>query len=192
LSKAWRKWLLPFVDVLYIRCDWRDVQKGPWQLTLSPVWDITFDAAKRHNLVVGFRTQLYSPNIQPQELSMPDFLQDKVPIVNIGHKSKRHQVGFDFRCLPRTLGSSHRPVFIDPNHCFGAVWAPAAMILVAGGHWWKGLILLGCGAGVVGPRRQARMLRGGEIPNRLRPITLKRHGRHDCGRISLALQTTVR
>lgn len=31
-----------------------------------------------------------------------------------------------------------------------AVWAPAVMILVAGGHWWKGLILLGCGAGVVG------------------------------------------
>ena len=31
-----------------------------------------------------------------------------------------------------------------------AVWAPAVMILVAGGHWWKGLILLGWGAGIVG------------------------------------------
>jgi predicted PurR-regulated permease PerM len=31
-----------------------------------------------------------------------------------------------------------------------AVWAPAVMILVADGHWWKALILLGCGAGVVG------------------------------------------
>jgi predicted PurR-regulated permease PerM len=31
-----------------------------------------------------------------------------------------------------------------------AVWVPAVMILVAGGHWWKGLILLGWGAGVVG------------------------------------------
>ncbi len=31
-----------------------------------------------------------------------------------------------------------------------AVWAPAVMILVAGGHWWKALILLGWGAGVVG------------------------------------------
>ena len=75
---------LPFVDVLYIRCDWRDVQSGPGKLSLSPVWDITFDAAKRHNLGVGFRIQLSSPNIQPQKLSMPDFLQDKVPIVNIG------------------------------------------------------------------------------------------------------------
>ena len=76
---------LPFVDVLYIRCDWRDVQTGPGKLTLSPVWDITFNAAKRHNLGVGVRIQLSSPNIQPQKLSMPDFLHDKVPIVNIGH-----------------------------------------------------------------------------------------------------------
>ena len=68
---------LPFVDVLYIRCDWRDVQAGPGKLTPSPVWDITFDAARRHNLGVGFRIQLSSPNIQPQKLSMPDFLQTK-------------------------------------------------------------------------------------------------------------------
>ncbi len=58
---------LPFVDVLYIRCDWRDVQTSPGKLQLSPVWDATFDAAKRHNLGVGFRIQLSSPNIQPQE-----------------------------------------------------------------------------------------------------------------------------
>jgi len=30
-----------------------------------------------------------------------------------------------------------------------AVWGPAVIILVIGGHWWKGLILLGWGAGVV-------------------------------------------
>ena len=29
---------LPFVDVLYIRCDWRDVQTSPGKLNLSPVW----------------------------------------------------------------------------------------------------------------------------------------------------------
>lgn len=31
-----------------------------------------------------------------------------------------------------------------------AVWGPAAIILPIGGHWWKGLMLLGWGAGVVG------------------------------------------
>ena len=28
---------LPFVDVLYIRCDWRDVQSAPGKLNLNPV-----------------------------------------------------------------------------------------------------------------------------------------------------------
>jgi hypothetical protein len=89
-TKRGKNGSLPFVDVLYIRCDWRDVQTGPGKLNLSPVWDITFDAAKRHNLGVAFRIRLSSPNIQPQKLSLPDFLQDKVPIVNIGNKSKEH------------------------------------------------------------------------------------------------------
>jgi predicted PurR-regulated permease PerM len=31
-----------------------------------------------------------------------------------------------------------------------AVWLPAAIILAAGGHWWKGLILLVWGAAIVG------------------------------------------
>ena len=31
----------------------------------------------------------------------------------------------------------------------GAVWGPAVIILVISGHWWKGLILLGWGAGVI-------------------------------------------
>ena len=31
-----------------------------------------------------------------------------------------------------------------------AVWGPAVIILVIGGHWWKALILLGWGAAVVG------------------------------------------
>ncbi|MGC2195621.1 MAG: AI-2E family transporter [Terriglobales bacterium] len=31
-----------------------------------------------------------------------------------------------------------------------AVWGPAVIILVVSGHWWKGLILLGWGAAVVG------------------------------------------
>lgn len=87
---------LPFVDVLYIRCDWRDVHAGPGKLQLSPVWEATFDAAKRHNLGVGFRIQLSSPNIQPAHLSLPDFLHGKVPVVNIGHKSKEHHTDFDF------------------------------------------------------------------------------------------------
>ena len=75
---------LPFVDLLYIRCDWRDVQKAPGKLDLHPIWKLTLDAAKAHNLRVGFRIQLSSPNIQPAKLSLPDYVKEKVPLVKIG------------------------------------------------------------------------------------------------------------
>jgi hypothetical protein len=84
---------LPFVDVLYIRCDWRDVQSKPGRLDLNPVWRLTFDAAKRHDLRVGFRVQMSNTEGQPQRLALPDFLQAKVPLVKIG-KLKRGDVEF--------------------------------------------------------------------------------------------------
>src|SRR2546428_5431645 len=68
---------LPFVEVLYIRCDWRDVQNRPERLDLSPVWDLTLDAARPHGLRAGFRVQLSSPQIQPARLSLPDLVQEK-------------------------------------------------------------------------------------------------------------------
>ena len=110
---------LPFVDVLYIRCDWRDVQTSPGKLQLSPVWEATLDAAKRHNLGVGFRIQLSSPNIQPQKLSMPDFLRGRVPLVNIGHKSKVHQVDFDFY-EPRYDSPEFQNAFTELNELLAA------------------------------------------------------------------------
>jgi hypothetical protein len=79
---------LPFVDVLYIRCDWRDVQKAPGRLDLHPIWKLTFDAAKQYGQRVAFRVQLSSPVFQPRQLSMPDFVQQKVPIVNIGRMAR--------------------------------------------------------------------------------------------------------
>src|SRR5919201_6496564 len=66
---------LPFVDVLYIRCDWRDVQTRPGQLDLNPVWRLSFDAARRHNLRVGFRVQMSNTVGQPERLAPPGFLQ---------------------------------------------------------------------------------------------------------------------
>src|ERR1041385_598 len=52
---------LAFVDVLYIRCDWRNVQLRPGRLDLDPVWKLTIDAAQRHDLRVAFRVQLSNP-----------------------------------------------------------------------------------------------------------------------------------
>lgn len=132
---------LPFVDVLYIRCDWRDVQTGAGKLTLSPVWDITLDTAKRHNLGVGFRIQLSSPNVQPQKLSMPDFLHDRVPIVNIGHKSREHQPGFDFY-EPRYDSPEFQKAFAELNDLLSTKFGDNAhleyMDLMMYGFWGEG------------------------------------------------------
>jgi hypothetical protein len=132
---------LPFTDVLYIRCDWRDVQSSPGKLDLSPVWEATFDAAKRHNLGVGFRIQLSSPNIQPQKLSLPDFLKDKVPIVNIGRKSKAHRVDFDFY-EPRYDSPAFQKAFTELNQLlaerFGDNPQLEFMDLMMYGFWGEG------------------------------------------------------
>jgi hypothetical protein len=132
---------LPYMDVLYIRCDWRDVQSSPGKLQLSPVWEATFDAAKRHNLGVGFRIQLSSPNIQPQKLSLPDFLKDKVPVVNIGHKSKAHRVDFDFY-EPRYDSPEFQKAFAELNELlaerFGDNPQLEFMDLMMYGFWGEG------------------------------------------------------
>ena len=71
---------LPFVDILYIRCDWRDIQQRPGRLDFHPIWKLTMEAARERGLRIGFRIQLSSPNIQPKHISMPDFLHDKVSL----------------------------------------------------------------------------------------------------------------
>jgi hypothetical protein len=75
---------LPFVDVLYIRCDWRDVQTSPGRLSLHPVFKLTLDAARRHNLRVAFRIQMSNTEGQPGRLALPEFVQKQVPLVKIG------------------------------------------------------------------------------------------------------------
>jgi hypothetical protein len=75
---------LPFVDVLYIRCDWRNVQSRPGRLDLEPVWQLTLDAAKRKGLRVAFRVQLSNYSFQPEQVALPPFLRERIPLVNIG------------------------------------------------------------------------------------------------------------
>ena len=75
---------LPFVDVLYIRCDWRNVQSRPGRLDLDPVWALTLEAAKRKGLRVAFRIQLSNTSFQPDEVALPPFLRERVPLVKIG------------------------------------------------------------------------------------------------------------
>ncbi|WP_223170360.1 hypothetical protein [Maribacter aquimaris] len=72
----------PLGDVLYIRVDWRDIQKEPNKLEFPEHWHLTFEMAKKYGKRVAFRIQLMSPVIEPE--SMPDFLIGKVPMVKLG------------------------------------------------------------------------------------------------------------
>jgi len=102
---------LPFVDVLYIRCDWRNVQTEPGRLDLHPVFKLTLDAAKRRNLKVGFRIQMSNTEFQPTRLALPDFLQKKVPLVKIGKT-----YGSDFQFVePRYDHPSFQTAFRELN-----------------------------------------------------------------------------
>src|SRR3954468_11856148 len=85
---------LPFVDVLYIRCDWRNVQSRPGRLDLDPVWQLTLDSARRHNLRVAFRVQLSNPEFQPKQIALPDFVREKVPLVTIGGLARRCNIQY--------------------------------------------------------------------------------------------------
>jgi len=73
---------LPLGDKLYLRVDWRDIQKQPGRLSLPDHWKITFEMARKYNKRVGLRIQLMSPVIEPH--SVPDFLADKIPFVELG------------------------------------------------------------------------------------------------------------
>ncbi|MGE5644318.1 MAG: hypothetical protein ACM336_00865 [Acidobacteriota bacterium] len=131
---------LPFVDVLYIRCDWRDVQKQPGRLDLHPVWKLTFDAAKTYGKRVGFRVMLSNTVGQPQQLAMPDFVQQKVPIVTIG-RSREHGGGIEFR-EPRYEHPEFLKAFRELNELLAREFDghPQAefMDLIMYGFWGEG------------------------------------------------------
>jgi hypothetical protein len=80
---------LPFADVFYIRCDWRDVQSRPGRLDLHPVFALTREAARSSGRRFGFRVQLSNTEHQPQELALPRFLREAVPLVTIRSRSGR-------------------------------------------------------------------------------------------------------
>jgi len=68
---------LPFVQKIYLRPNWRDIQKQPGKLDFPDYWKITFDLAKQYDKRIGFRIMTENPDIL--ELGVPEFLIDKIP-----------------------------------------------------------------------------------------------------------------
>ena len=131
---------LPFVDVLYIRCDWRNVQSQPGKLDLHPVWELTADAAKRHGLRFAFRVQLSNPEFQPGEIALPSFLRGKVPLVKIG-KLPRHGREVEF-VEPRYDHPEFQKAFRELNGLLAARFDGDPLVewmdLMMYGFWGEG------------------------------------------------------
>lgn len=72
---------LPFVQKIYMRPDWRQVQKRPGKLDFIDYWKITFDLAKQYNKRIAFRIMTENPDVLHP--GMPEFLMDKVPYVKL-------------------------------------------------------------------------------------------------------------
>lgn len=109
---------LPFVDVLYIRCDWRNVQSQPGRLDLNPVWELTRDAARRHDLRFAFRVQLSNPEFEPEQIALPAFLRDQVPLIPIG-KMESHGRMVEF-AEPRYDHPAFQRAFRELNELMAA------------------------------------------------------------------------
>ena len=72
---------IPFTQKIYIRPNWREVQRKPGRLDFPDWWQVTFDLAKRYNKRVGFRIMLENPDFA--EPGMPEFLMKKVPYLKL-------------------------------------------------------------------------------------------------------------
>ena len=114
---------IPFTQKIYIRPNWREVQKRPGKLDYPDWWKITFDLAKKYNKRVGFRIMLENPDFP--EPGMPEFLMEKVPYVRLkgewkGNPSetrykKEHQ-------MPRYEHPAYQAAFRELNELLAADW----------------------------------------------------------------------
>ncbi len=130
---------LPFVDVLYIRCDWRDVQKQAGRLDLNPVFALTFDAAKRHGLRVAFRVQLSNQVFQPEQIALPEFLRSKIPLIKIGKLTKSDKTVY---VEPRYDHPEFQKAFAELNALMAAEFGDNPLLewvdLMQYGFWGEG------------------------------------------------------
>jgi len=79
---------LPFVQKMYVRLNWRDIQKKPGKIDFPEGWKVAFDMAKKYQKRVCFRIMLENPDFE--QPGMPEFLMEKVPYVKLKGEWKRN------------------------------------------------------------------------------------------------------
>lgn len=81
---------IPMGQKLYLRLNWKDLQQKPGELNPSKAWNLAFEMAEKYNKRIAFRVMLSNPEIPG--LAMPDFVAEKVPLVELG---KTDEIGLD-------------------------------------------------------------------------------------------------
>jgi len=112
---------LPFAQKIYIRPNWRDVQKQPGRLDFPGWWKITFDLARQYDKRVGFRVMLENPDTP--EPGMPAFLIDKVPYVKLKGEWKGNPAEMRYRKdnrVPRYDYPAYQAAFRELNELLAA------------------------------------------------------------------------
>jgi hypothetical protein len=112
---------LPFTQNVYLRPNWRDVQKRPGRLDFPESWKIVFDLAKRYGKRVGFRVQLENPDVPYP--GMPEFLMDKVPYVKLKGEWKGDSGEMRYRKdnrVPRYDHPAYQAAFRELNELLAA------------------------------------------------------------------------
>lgn len=74
---------------LYVRVNWKDVQRRPGRLDLCEHWQLALDLAKRYDKRLGLRVMMSNPDIEGTAL--PPFLAERVPMVELGEWQNRRR-----------------------------------------------------------------------------------------------------
>src|SRR5215813_10768846 len=112
---------LPFTQKIYLRPNWREVQKQPGKLEFAAWWKVSFDLAKQYKKPIGFRVQLENPDFA--EPGMPEFLIDKVPYVKLKGEWKGHSTEMRYKKdnrVPRYDHPAYQAAFRELNELLAA------------------------------------------------------------------------
>jgi hypothetical protein len=112
---------LPFVQKVYLRPNWREVQQKPGRLDYPDWWRITFDIARQYNKRIAFRIMLENPDFA--EPGMPEFLMQKVPYVPLKGEWKGDPSQVRYRkkhAMPRYEHPAYQAAFAELNALLAA------------------------------------------------------------------------
>ena len=74
---------------LYLRVNWKDVQRAPGRLELCEHWKLAFDLARQYDKRIGLRVMMSNPDVAGTAL--PAFVAGKVPMVELGQWQGRRR-----------------------------------------------------------------------------------------------------